>query len=180
MEIKKLAIIVPLILSSSMAFADSNIYLGGKVGFSSAHGFDDAVTNSTSVDKSDTAYGIFIGYKIRPTFAIEAGYNYLGEYDLENVSGGSYTASSFDVVAKASGALTEELSLYAKAGFGYYDWNAKGTGVESDDSGITPTLAFGADYSFHKDISAGLEYQLYTDIGGVQIGSVNLLFAYSW
>src|SRR6186713_153430 len=83
------------------AFAENNFYFGAAVGQSRFHDdvgdFDDAVVDAfgasgfividgdSSLDKTDTAFGGLIGYRILPTLAIEASYVDLGKM--------SYTSS---------------------------------------------------------------------------------------
>ncbi|NAX21360.1 outer membrane beta-barrel protein [Vibrio sp. V39_P1S14PM300] len=167
------------LLLSASALADNQFYAGLKAGVSHLDGVDRAVTNWTGIDDTDTAYGIYAGYRLLPALAVEAGYNYLGEFDLKDVNG-SYEASSFDLLLKVSGNVTDAFSLYAKGGISIYDWQANGSGVESDDSDVSPTLAFGAQYALTQQFDLGLEYQVYADIGGTNIGVGNLLLSYSW
>lgn len=180
MKMQWLARVSPLLLLSASAVGAENLYVGAKVGNVTADNFAPLVESRTAIDDSDTSYGLFVGYHIVDTLAIEGGYNYLGEYDLKDIAGGSYEASSFDVVLKASGNVTDSLALYAKGGFAVYDWKANGPGVESDDSGVTPTIAFGSEYSITSAMKVGIEYQIYDDIGGVNIDSFNVALSYSF
>jgi len=181
MKMQWLAKVSPLLLLSASAVGAENLYVGAKVGSVTADNFGPLVENRTSIDDSDTSYGLFVGYHIVDTLAIEGGYNYLGEYALKDVAGGgSYEASSFDVVLKASGNVTDSLALYAKAGVAAYDWKASGAGVKSDDSGVAPTIAFGSEFSITPAVKVGLEYQIYQDIGGVNIDSFNLALSHSF
>ncbi len=179
MKIQWLARVSPLLLLSASAVGAENLYVGAKVGNVTADNFGPLVESRTAIDDSDTSYGLFVGYQLMDTLAIEGGYNYLGEYDLKDVDGGgSYEASSFDLVLKASGNVTDSLALYAKGGIAVYDWKANGSGVESDDSGVAPTIAFGSEYSIAPEMKIGLEYQIYQDIGGVNIDSFNVALSH--
>jgi opacity protein-like surface antigen len=178
MKMQWLARVSPLLLLSASAVGSENLYVGAKVGNVTADNFGPLVESRTAIDDSDTSYGLFVGYHIVDTLAIEGGYNYLGEYDLKDIAGGSYEASSFDVLLKASGNVTDSLALYAKGGVAIYDWNANGTGVESDDTGVAATVAFGSEYSITPAMKLGLEYQIYSDVGGVNINSFNVALSH--
>ena len=178
MKMQWLVKVSPLLLLSATAMGADNLYVGAKVGSVSADKFAPLVESRTAIDDSDTSYGLFVGYQIVDSLAIEGGYSYLGEYDLKDIAGGSYDASSFDVVLKASGNVNDSLAVYAKGGFAVYDWNANGKGVESDDSGVAPTIAFGTEYSMTSAMKIGLEYQVYQDVGGVNIDSFNVALSH--
>ena len=117
MKMQWLARVSPLLLLSASAVGAENLYVGAKVGNVTADNFAPLVESRTAIDDSDTSYGLFVGYHIVDTLALEGGYNYLGEYDLKDIAGGNYEASSFDFVLKASGNVTDSLALYAKGGF---------------------------------------------------------------
>ncbi len=180
MKMQWLARVSPLLLLSATAVGAENLYVGAKVGSVTADNFAPLVESRTAIDDSDTSYGLFVGYQLLDTLSIEGSYNYLGEYNLKDIAGGSYDASTFDVLLKASGNINDSLALYAKGGFAIYDWNANGPGVESDDSGVTPTIAFGSEYSITPSMKVGLEYQIYDDIGGVNIDSLNVALSHSF
>ena len=83
---KILVLTVLSMLAMNAAYAaetkSSGGYIGGSVG--TAELDDDGLLSDfgASLDDSDSAAGIFAGYKFNKYFAVEARYSYLGEYSV--------------------------------------------------------------------------------------------------
>ncbi len=181
-KMNKAFLIIPLafVVSNSVhASNNSSWYVGARAGASFLTNMDDAVTSVTQIEDTNFAGGVFAGYQVTPWFALETGYTHLGNAKLNNRQG-SYESQVADVVTKFSFSATSHLDVYAKAGAFYYDWNAIGSGVDSNDNGWAPTAGAGLEYFINKNLSARLEYQYYNDVGGPDIQFAGLGFAYHW
>ncbi|OBT16971.1 hypothetical protein A9264_09590 [Vibrio sp. UCD-FRSSP16_10] len=183
---KKISIAAALLLAvSTTAIADEStahephFYGGLNLGVANWGGLGSDVTNATSVDDSNVSWGASVGIQAFPWVAFELGYQNLGEADLKDVSG-SYDAQTINLTAKLSHNITDEVSIYGKAGTQWYDWNANGSNVYSNDNGWTPHLGLGVEYAFNKNWSGALDYTWYNDIGGPDINNIGLVAIYHW
>lgn len=175
------------VVASASAFAaqppaaspvqERGFYVGAGVGQSRADGCDRlyAVGFAGDCDNKDTAWNVHAGYQITPHFAAELAYG-AGELNVNGRLGGvPYTASVESDILEATGLAMlpipqlPQLSLYARAGFFYWDTDAQGNfgGAVSTghDSGGDVTYGLGAQWSFTRNWSARAEWQRYRNIG---------------
>lgn len=154
---------------------DQGWYVGATIGKSSQ---DDACAGSSvagvSCDDEDTAWRILGGYQFNKHFAVEAGYTDVGE---ASASGGGFNASVeakiWEVVAVGSWPFTPNFSAYGKLGLyrGETDFNTNIPGVgNASESNNDLTYGIGARWDFTRNLGARLEYQVYSDVGGGNIG----------
>jgi OOP family OmpA-OmpF porin len=174
------------LLSSPALAQDKGLYLGLGAGMSEYKDACDEIPAGVSCDDGDTATKIFGGYKFSPNFAVEAGYTDLGKASASQAGVGSVSleASGFEVVAVGIVPLNPKWSLYGKLGAFVWDVDLKdnGTGLVSSESesGTGLTYAFGVNWDFTRNLSARLEYQVYSDIGDEDTtgeGDVNVIGA---
>ncbi len=129
-------------------------------------------TDSSSSEKS-TSFGVRFGYQFNNYIAVELGHHQYGEWDdkEQGESGDSTSAkiesSSISAGIKGIYPLTEDLSLFARAGIAKWDFKATVTDssaldaiepLKKDDNDIY--YGIGAEYSVNESISLGVEYSV--------------------
>lgn len=152
---KKLAAVISasLLMASTSAMAD--VYLGAKVGKT---WLDDACVAGQPCDDEGTTLGAFAGYEANKYFAIEAGYDYLGEFNTgtAGLKGHDDDISAYTLAPKLSLPITDDISLYGKFGGAYVDY-----GDKHDWSYLG---AAGIEFNSHENVAVRLEYQALTDM----------------
>ncbi|MDD5057159.1 MAG: porin family protein [Sideroxydans sp.] len=127
---KKIIIAAMLsILAAPAVAADSPFYAGLKIG--------SANKSVGGTSESSSAAGMFIGYSVSPSFAIEAGYTNLG-----SVAGGLITFSAMDIGAVGLIPINDKFSMYGKLGFA--STSEELLGVKGTRS--APTFGFGGQF----------------------------------
>ncbi len=183
-----LTAVLGLSLSSvSYAGTDSGLYIGGSVGSASIDfsenrdptldGFD-----NISVDDSDSAYKVFVGYNIGIIplldLAVEGGYVNFGT-QTGLITGG--TIPSFDTEIdgwNAFGLVGIDLGpfgLFGKAGFLSWDGDLSNIDLsDMDNSGTDPAYGIGAKFQLGS-FQLRAEYEIYdlelSDIDYYSIGA---------
>ncbi|QYF94956.1 outer membrane beta-barrel protein [Massilia sp. PAMC28688] len=151
--LKKIAAAAALaIVASTAAAADAPaFYIGADVGQTRVDGVDDY-----GIKDNDTSVGIFAGYQLNQTFAIEANYRRL--FDVK-VFGASVNADQIGLSAIAGLPLTNEFSLYGRLGYNRINAEVSGNGItaKGDDSGVL--YGVGLSYAITPTMSARLEVQ---------------------
>ncbi len=124
------------ILATGIALSCSNAqaqwYVGATAGQSNAKLNGDSLSSqfldlgfisaSTTVDKTDTAYRVFGGYKLNSYFALEGGYTDLGRFGTFTTvtPGGTFDtrikATGFDVSGVVMYPITDTASVFARVG----------------------------------------------------------------
>ena len=166
-----LTAVLGLSLSSvSYAGTDSGLYIGGSVGSASIDfsesrdptldGFD-----NISVDDSDSAYKVFVGYNIGIIplldLAVEGGYVNFGT-QTGLITGGLVPSTSFDTEVdgwNAFGLVGIDLGpfgLFGKAGFLSWDGDIS----DLSDSGTDPAYGIGAKFQLGS-FQLRAEYEIY-------------------
>jgi opacity protein-like surface antigen len=191
---------VPVVASA----ADTGFYIGALAGTSSydakrsewdAAAADlmgpDGTVDSTSLDKSDTAFGAVLGYQFMRNFGVEAYYLDLGKLkanatgtiateggDLDATIDGKFESSGPALALVAAFPFSEGWLADVRAGIYYGDTKIKITGSASGPGG-TATLepisesqsrstfmaGAGVGYSFGNNVSVRLDYLYFDDLG---------------
>lgn len=191
---KKAALLAALALSSGIALAEGNWYVGGSAGRASVddqHVDRDIATllrddyGATSVhsssDDTDTSYKLFAGYRFNKNFAVEGGYADFGRF---KASGGGIIGTPIEVKGKIDSyavfvdavgllPLNDRFSLFGKAGAAYTHTKLKVTGswggftdsISESDNEVVPKLGIGAEYNFTKSVALRAEYEHYFNVG---------------
>lgn len=146
---KKLAVLISTSLMFASAPSFSEVYVGAKVGKS---WLDDSCTSSVC-DDEDSTVGTFLGYQMWDFLSLEAGYDYLGEFQNGSMKD---DISAITLAPKANLALTDDISLYGKLGGAYVDYGSK-----NDWSYLG---AVGLEFDSHQNVLVRLEYQTLTDM----------------
>jgi len=184
--------IFSLVSAASAMAAERGFYIGASGGQSSADydvDFDlilqDVIfpVRSSSVDKEDTGFAIFGGYRFFRYLAVEAGYLDLGKLSytatgLPNVAPGPFTLG-IDIETKgATGSvlgslpLSDRFELFGRAGFLFADTKISATlasggfrdSVSESDNINYAELGIGAAFDVHDRLTLRLEYRYFEDL----------------
>jgi OOP family OmpA-OmpF porin len=149
---------------------DTGWYIGIGIGQSKAKGACDGLSGSgVTCDDTDTAGKILGGYQLSKNFALELAYADLGKAKATFGAGGSATfgTKGFEFSGIGMLPLTEQFSVFAKAGLFSWKVDAKASGPvgSASASGTDLTFGFGLKFDFTKDFAARAEWQRYKDVG---------------
>ena len=157
-------------LSTNVVQAEgAGFYLGLDVGKAEARKYCDNIVNC---DSSDTTLRGEVGYEFGNNIAAEIGYTSFGTLfnaDDNNVSA-KQDASAWTISALGTLPLADRFGLFGRLGMARYDLSNSGTvqnvGVDSKNS-TKPYLGAGLKYDLDNNWMLRAEYQVYTDISGV-------------
>ncbi|MDB1122227.1 OmpA family protein [Vibrio algarum] len=160
---KKLVMLASTLLVLSPQLVQAEAYVGGKIGYSWLDG-ECTLDNSCSDDGG--AGGIYAGYNFTDMLGLEAGYDYLGDFD----------AAPFDDSMKVftlAPKLTipvNDFDFYAKLGAAWVDYD------DIDDTVLV--AAIGTEFGLSENVFGRFEYQRINNIteGIVENLDVNSLF----
>ena len=161
---------------------------------------DTGVTNiSSSLDEKDSGYSLYGGIPLNENLAVEISYQDFGEASLSGVNGNQFrigtttyqftTTASLSVSAESIGyalvpkmPVSENLSLYGKLGFHYWDSKFSVTSTNTtaslDDDGNDVFYGFGAEMNF-GNLKGRIGYSLF-DLDGDDIESVNIGISFGY
>lgn len=194
---KKIAIalstVIPSLLLSNAAFAEAGFYGELSAGtasnkadvnytstFSSYFAGDtytETETGTDSTSEDTTSLGLRLGYQFNEYIAVELGYHQYGESDdtytdeYGDIIKDKVETSSVSAGLKGILPLSEQFSLFARAGMAKWDLKATSTDssmpgevfvLKQDDNDIY--YGVGAEFSFNESISLGVEYSV-VDMG---------------
>jgi OOP family OmpA-OmpF porin len=166
------AIVIAAMLAATAASAQDS-YVGlsattsGKVKATFSTG---QVTENFNDPNSWKLYG---GYNLTDRFGFEAGVLNSGTYKIgipSNLGGGEtqFKSRTMYAAATARAPLTEDLSIFGKAGVAHHRVSAVSTvaGLSMKESSFRPMLGVGLDYKIGKNVSAALELNHYGSADG--------------
>lgn len=141
------------------------------------------IATSTSLDQTDTGYGLNAGYRFNPYFALEGGYMYLGNFNYSASTGtdtidGKYKASALSLAGVGFYPFSPQWSVYGKAGLTRTDAKLEA----SSESGLTPTentsrngtgllVGAGVMWDFDRSFFAKAGWDRYTKVGDSSTGN---------
>ena len=192
---KKAIAAFALMLSSELVAAQSadkagwyaGLDLGrSRLGISGAD-IDGALANqgvggSSSVDRSDTGFGINGGYRFNRNFAVEAAWERLGDFSYSSNTGsdtidGKFKANALSLAGLGIYPLTPNWSVYGKAGLARtsVDLEASsetGASAVSNQShaGMGWLLGAGLTYDFSGGVFTKLGWDHYASVGDAATG----------
>ena len=154
---------------------DTGWYMGLSVGRSESR--DICTTIGGACDAKDVTYGVFGGYQINRNFGVELGFHDFGEAKSDGFSlggaPGSFTSETrvLELVGTAGLPLTDNFSVYLKAGIFRFDTDAFATGFgQVSDKGTKGTFGLGAQYKIGRHFAARVEWQRYLDVTSAILG----------
>jgi OmpA-OmpF porin, OOP family len=141
------------------------------------------IASATSLDQTDTAFGVNGGYRFNRYFALEGAYARLGSFDYSAPTGtdtidGKFKASALSLAGVGIYPLSPQWSLYGKAGLARTDAKLEA----SSGSGATPTentshtgtgllVGAGVMYDFDGGFFAKAGWDRYSKVGDSTTGS---------
>jgi opacity protein-like surface antigen len=139
--------------TSSAAPALTGVYVGGTVGST-------AITDLSS----KVGFGGYLGLKLNENFAVEAGAQSLGKF---NVAGTDVSASAYNVSVVASLPVDPKISVFGRVGYGSLTATAGGTTAETNSA----LYGVGARYNINQNLAIRAEYtRLASDTGTCGVG----------
>lgn len=170
-------------VTNANAAADTDTWYGGaKLGWShyfdgnGDNDFNDNVSNATDfdTDSDNVGGGVFAGYQINPWLAVEGGYDYLGNMQVQgnnDVAGAKMGSQGLQLSMKASYSFNENWDIYGRAGAMAYRAEAQQDGNSKFETGVRPLAAIGTEYEFNDNWAGRVEYQWVSNVGNSnQIG----------
>lgn len=169
--------------TSALAAGDAGTWYGGaKFGWS--HYFDTETgskahennngSNQFDISRDNVGGGFYTGYQITPWLAVEGGYDYLGNMQINGRHGGNgakLKAQGLQMSLKASYAVTHNWDIYGRAGAMGYRAESDVSGHNRFETGVRPLAAVGTEYAFNKNWAGRVEYQWVSNVGNAsQIG----------
>lgn len=157
------ALLASALLLSSSAHA-AGAYVGANIG-----SVEHKLTVDGDSDKEHkTGVKLYGGYALTENLGIEAGYAHLGKVNNSNTDGVNtasldYRARALYIAGTAALPLSQEFSVFAKAGVtsnhGKVTARLNGLSDSMSRSNTTGMFGIGAEYSFAKNMSAVAEYE---------------------
>jgi len=141
------------------------------------------VAATTSVDRTDTAFGVNAGYRFNGFLGVEAAYERLGRFDYSADTGtdtisGKFRASALSLSAVGFYPLAPQWSLYGKAGVtrteAKLDATSENGTTAVDNASHTGTgllVGAGLTYDFDRAYFAKAGWDHYTKVGDGSTGS---------
>lgn len=170
-------------ITNVYAAADTDTWYGGaKFGWShyfdanSDTDFNDDLSNATAFDfdSGNVSGGVFAGYQILDWLAVEGGYDYIGNMQIDankGVAGSKMESQGLQLSLKASYEVLNDWDIYGRAGAMAYRAEAQHEGRSKFETGVRPLAAVGTEYAFTDNWAGRLEYQWVANVGNVnQIG----------
>lgn len=149
--------------------AGTGFLLGLDVGQAEAGKYCDNVANCDSADISIRGS---VGYLFNPQLGVELGYTSFGTlFDATDSSvSAKQEASAWTIGVLGTVPINDQFGLLGHVGMAIYDLTNSGTvqGVPVEEKNSTkPYLGIGLKYDLSDSFALRAEYQLYTDISGV-------------
>lgn len=147
----------------AQAMADSNFYVGARVG---AAALQNNCSVGTTCENKDVAGGLITGYDFGKVFfldglSIEGTYDFLGNYEYHHSNlKGKYNIYSATLAPKFDWAMTDRTDLYGKIGGAWW----RNDNAEKKYSEASLMGAVGIDHRASDMINLRLEYQYIKDI----------------
>lgn len=169
-KITSLSIALVGVLGMAVAQAEEvGFYVGLDAGKAEARKYCDNIVNC---DSSDTSLRGEVGYQFGNSISAEIGYTSFGTLfnANDNSVNAKQDASAWTISALGTLPLADRFGLFGRLGLARYDLNNSGTvqgvGVDSNNS-TKPYLGAGVKYDLDSNWMLRAEYQVYTDISGV-------------
>jgi OOP family OmpA-OmpF porin len=138
------------------------------------------ITSATSLGRTDTGWGLDMGYRFGPHFALEGGYTNLGEFNYTSATTapgvdslqGTFKAHAWWLAPVGIVPLTDRWALFGKAGLTRVtaDLSASSSTGATAPSGMSHSnagwlLGAGTSYDFTRNVYAKLEWDRFARVG---------------
>lgn len=148
---------------------DGRFYLGLNAGQAEARKYCENIVNCDSADNSMRSE---VGYQFNNAFSAELGYSSFGTLfnAKNNTINAKQDASALTISGLGSMPVSERISMFGRLGLARYNVSNSGTvqGVAVEDGHSTkPYLGAGMKFDLDRNWMLRAEYQLYTDISGI-------------
>ncbi|MDC3355844.1 porin family protein [Candidatus Pelagibacter ubique] len=172
---KKFIYLIALTLFSSSVLAEG-FYVGGGYLKSDANIYKNETRVWTKENDKEDGFTLFAGYDLNKRFAIEAGYNELGDSDIRATVGGSYVNGIYEVsIMTLAGVIktdpiVENLVIFAKAGIAKIKNYETLSGAQASNYSNDETNIFygiGTDYEIADGLAVRALYEVYGKDGGL-------------
>jgi len=165
--LKRLMVAASLALGASGAYAqhaqEAGWYGGIDVGSSHLSGID----VGDSLDKSDIALGLNVGYRLNRNFAVEGAYTDLGKFHFTSAAGdGDVKPTAVSLSAVGILPLQSNFSLYGKAGIAHTETKA----LDASDTKDGLLAGLGVMYDFNRNVYAKAGWDRFDDVGNDATG----------
>lgn len=158
-----------LISGVAQAAPANPYYVGVRLGDANYSHFEqNNHASNLGLKQHDLGAGIFAGYNITPWFAVETGYTWLGDAQVNHQN---IKQHAFDLTGKATWHVNDSWGLFAKAGGSYMLTAYHGNGVSDTDDHLVGTVGAGVEYQLTDHLSTRLEYQYYHDLSSKPRGT---------
>lgn len=181
---------------ASWAQSDAGGYMGAGFGQAMAPDFcsEEPGLILTTCEDKDSAFKLFGGFQFNRNFALEASYFDLGVLPSSGSVFGipfdlKFEATAFTLQGVGIAPVSDELSIFGKAGLSFWNLDASGTvggvsGSVSED-GVDIALGLGAQFLISNNMSIRAEWDFFPDFGNDDTGegdmhmiSVGLVFSF--
>src|SRR5262245_13175936 len=162
----KVVFAAALALGTSVAAAQEAAQVAGwygglNLGASHLSGID----LGDSLDRSETGYGLDLGYRVNRNFGVEASYADLGKFHFETAAGeGDFHPKSVSLAAVGILPLEAGWSLFGKAGVARTETKV-GAPFDSSDSENGVLAGAGVMYDFNRTLFAKAGWDHYDKAG---------------
>jgi OOP family OmpA-OmpF porin len=159
---KKLVMLASTLLVLSPQVVQAEAYIGGKLGYTWLEG---SCETDSSCSDDGGAGGIYGGYNFTDMFALEAGYDYLGDFKTATATTPlDDTMKAFTLAPKFTIPMGS-FDLFGKIGAAWVDY-----GDVSDTNLLT---SIGAEYGFTENVLGRLEFQRVNNITAARVDNLN-------
>lgn len=160
---KKSVMLASTMLVFSPLFAQAEPYLGAKVGYTWLEG---SCVGDNSCSDNDLAGGVYGGYNFSDMFALEAGYDLLGDFDTASgLNRLDDKMTALTLAPKLSFPLNDQFDLYGKLGAAWVDYD------DVDDTVLMTAL--GGEFSLTNNWLGRVEYQRLNNLTKGPIDNLN-------
>ncbi|PMH37123.1 hypothetical protein BCU68_08465 [Vibrio sp. 10N.286.49.B3] len=154
---KKLAVLISAALVSGGLISTSVLaetYMGGKIGYG---WLEDSCSIGSDCDDDAFGLGLYLGYNFGDYIGLEASYDFLGEYRINN---GSYFSEQ-NLTALSLGPrvifpVSDDVSIFGKVGAAYMDFG--------DENDTVFTGGVGLEYAVNDSSAVRFEYQRFQNM----------------
>jgi len=160
---KKFALVAAVAATLSTLPAAAQWYAGAGFGRGNldVNGTDLTGLSNATVEDGATTWGLNLGYRFHPNFAVEAGYYDLGKYDFAGRAGvvnvtGNAKLESYSLSLVALAPLSDQFDVYGRIGYAHSKFKFSASGPINSafaaDTQEEATYGVGAHWWFTRQV----------------------------